>query len=97
MQLCSTSFPRGKSAIPRELKAHEGDLIAIRLATGSRVTVPKVPLNLGAKLLNFDSTKSCLSYLGFEIWSHPRHGLDRAPCAMDRLELKDLRRIAQCS
>ena len=28
------------------LKAHECDSIAVCLATGSRVTVPKVPLNL---------------------------------------------------
>ena len=28
-------------------KAHEGDSIIVRVATGSRVTVPKVPLNLG--------------------------------------------------
>ena len=37
------------------LTAHEGDSITVRLATGSRVTVPKVPLNLGIKFLDFDS------------------------------------------
>ena len=42
------------------LKAHEGDVITVRLATGARVTVPKVPLNLGVKFLDFDSIERCL-------------------------------------
>lgn len=31
------------------LKAHEDDPISNRSATGTRVTVPKVPLNLGIR------------------------------------------------
>ena len=42
------------------LTAHEGDSITVRLATGSHVTVPKVPLNLGIKFLDFDSIERCL-------------------------------------
>ena len=42
------------------LKAHEGDVITVRQATGNRVTVPKVPLNLGVKFLDFDSIERCL-------------------------------------
>ena len=30
------------------------------MATGTRVTVPKVPLNLSIKFLDFDSVKICL-------------------------------------
>ena len=32
----------------------------MRLATGVRVTVPKVPLNLGVKFLDFNSVERCL-------------------------------------
>ena len=42
------------------LKAHEGDSITVRLATGSRVTVPIVPLDLRVKFLDFDSIERCL-------------------------------------
>ena len=42
------------------LKAYEGDSITVRLATNVRVTVPKAPLNLGVKLLDFNSVKRCL-------------------------------------
>ena len=38
-------------------KAHEGDSINVRLDTGSCVTMPKVPLNWGVKVLDFDSTE----------------------------------------
>ena len=41
------------------LKAHEGNFITARLATGASVTVTKVPLNLGVKLLDFESIESC--------------------------------------
>ena len=34
--------------------------MTVRLETGSRVTVPKVPLNLGIKFLDFDSIERCL-------------------------------------
>ena len=43
------------SNIAETLKAHEGDIINVRLATDVRVTVPKVLLNLGVKLSNFNS------------------------------------------
>ena len=39
----------GNQHYAEALKAHEGDLITVRLATGTRVTVPKVPLNLDVK------------------------------------------------
>ena len=50
----------GSQRYSEALKAHEGDSITVRLATGSRVTVPKVLLNLGVKFLDFDSTERCL-------------------------------------
>ena len=40
----------GSQQYAEALKAHEGDFITVRLATGSRVTVPKVPLNLGLQI-----------------------------------------------
>ncbi|POM73641.1 LOW QUALITY PROTEIN: Hypothetical protein PHPALM_9496 [Phytophthora palmivora] len=42
------------------LEAHTRDIDTVRLATGTRVTVPKVPLDLGVKFLDFDSTERCL-------------------------------------
>ena len=42
------------------LKAHKGDTITVRLATGTLVTAPKVPVNLGVKLFDFDSIERCL-------------------------------------
>ena len=42
------------------LQAQEGDSVTVRLATGARVTVPKVSLNLGLKFLDFDSVERCL-------------------------------------
>ena len=33
----------------------------MRLATGSRVTVPKVSLNFGVKFMDFDSIERCLA------------------------------------
>ena len=50
----------GSQRYAEALKAHEGDSITVRLATGSRVTVPKVPLNLGVKFLDFDNIERCL-------------------------------------
>ena len=50
----------GSQRYAEALKAHEGDSITVRLATGMRVTVPKVPLNLGVKFLDFDSIERCL-------------------------------------
>ena len=45
----------GSQRYAEALKAHESDSNTVRLATGSRVTVSKVPLGLGMKFLNFDS------------------------------------------
>ena len=42
------------------LQAHESDVITVRLATGTRVTVPNFPLNLNIQFLDFDSTERCL-------------------------------------
>ena len=42
------------------LKAHVSDTITVRLATGTCVTVPEVPLNLNVKFLDFDSVERCL-------------------------------------
>ena len=50
----------GSQRYAEALKAHEGDSITVRLETGSRVTVPKVPLNLGVKFMDFDSIERCL-------------------------------------
>ena len=50
----------GSQQYAEALKAHEGDVITVRLATGARVTVPKVSLNLGAKVLDFNSIEGCL-------------------------------------
>ena len=50
----------GSQRYAEALKAHEGDIITVRLATGIRVTVSKAPLNLGVKFLDFDSIERCL-------------------------------------
>ena len=53
----------GSQRYAEGLTAREGDSITVRLATGSRVTVPKVPLNLGIKFLDFDSIEAVLSLI----------------------------------
>ncbi|CAI5739863.1 unnamed protein product [Peronospora farinosa] len=50
----------GSQLYAEALEAQEGDSITVRLATGVRVTVPKVPLNLGVKLLDFNSVERYL-------------------------------------
>ena len=45
----------GSQQFAEALKAYEGDVITVRSATGVRVTVPKVPVNLGLKFLDIDS------------------------------------------
>ena len=42
------------------LKAHVSDTITVRLATGTCVTVPEVPLNFDVNFLDFDSVEHCL-------------------------------------
>ncbi|GMF68693.1 unnamed protein product [Phytophthora fragariaefolia] len=41
-------------------EARNRDIVTVRLATGTRVTVPKVPVDLGVKFLDFDSVELCL-------------------------------------
>ena len=42
------------------LKAHKVDTITVRLTTGTLVTAPKVPVNLGVKFFDFDNIERCL-------------------------------------
>ena len=42
------------------LHTHGMDTITVRLARGIQVTVPKVPVNLGIKFMDFDSVERCL-------------------------------------
>ena len=58
------SLERGQ-VYTEALTAHEGDSITIPLATGSRVTVPEIPLNLGIKFWNLIALNAVLSL----IWS----------------------------
>ena len=42
------------------LQAQNGDTITVRLAIGTRFSVPEVLVKLGVKISNFDSIKRCL-------------------------------------
>ena len=57
----------GSQRYAEALTAHEGDSITVRLATGSRVTVPKVSLNSGIKK-RFDVKVACSSRI-FQWWT----------------------------
>lgn len=59
MQLSSTSFPGRSQQYAEAIEAHEGDSISVRLAIGPRVTVSKIPLNLGVRILELDSIELC--------------------------------------
>ena len=67
--------PDGSQQYAEALKVHEGDVITVRLATEARVTVHKVPLNLGVKFVDFESIKRCLvvdlsrDMKSFSVWS----------------------------
>jgi hypothetical protein len=50
----------GSQQYAEALKARTSDVITVRLATGTRATVPKVAVNLGVKCLDFDSIERCL-------------------------------------
>ena len=50
----------GSQQYAEALKAQSSDTITVRLATGTRVTVPKVVINLGVKFLDFDCVERCL-------------------------------------
>ncbi|GMF61072.1 unnamed protein product [Phytophthora fragariaefolia] len=52
------STMEGNQLYAEALKARNRDIV--RLATGTRVTVPKVPVDLGVKFLDFDSVERCL-------------------------------------
>jgi hypothetical protein len=54
------STMEGSQQYAEALKARTSDAITVRLATGTRVTVPKVAVNLGVKFLDFDSVERCL-------------------------------------
>ena len=64
----------GNQQYAESLKAHDGVSITVRLATGARVTVPKVPFNLGLKFLDFNSVERCLvlictrDMIAFSVW-----------------------------
>ncbi|POM79687.1 LOW QUALITY PROTEIN: Hypothetical protein PHPALM_2580 [Phytophthora palmivora] len=54
------STVEGSQLYAEALRARASDVVTVRLATGTRVTVPKVPLDLGVKFLDFDSRERCL-------------------------------------
>ncbi|GMF23864.1 unnamed protein product [Phytophthora fragariaefolia] len=54
------STMEGSQLYAEALNARNRDIVTVRLATGTRVTVPKVPVDLGVKFLDFDSVERCL-------------------------------------
>ncbi|GMF56516.1 unnamed protein product [Phytophthora fragariaefolia] len=50
----------GSQLYDEALKARNRDIVTVCLATGTRVTVPKVPVDLDVKFLDFDSVERCL-------------------------------------
>ncbi|GMF57285.1 unnamed protein product [Phytophthora fragariaefolia] len=54
------STMEGSQQCAEALKARTRDIVTVRLATGTRITVPKVPVDLGVKFLDFDSVERCL-------------------------------------
>ncbi|GMF59805.1 unnamed protein product [Phytophthora fragariaefolia] len=54
------STMEGSQLYAEALKARTRDIVTVRLATGTRVTVPNVPVDLGVKFLDFDSVERCL-------------------------------------
>ena len=53
----------GSQLYAEALTVHEGDPITVRLATVSRITVPKIPLNLGIKFLDFVALNAVMSLI----------------------------------
>ena len=53
-------FPEGSQQYAEALEAQSCDTITVRLATGTRVTVPNVVIKLGVKILDFDCVERCL-------------------------------------
>ncbi|GMF44987.1 unnamed protein product [Phytophthora fragariaefolia] len=54
------STMEGSQVYAEALRARDRDIVTVRLATGTRVTVPKVPVDFGVKFLDFDSVERCL-------------------------------------
>ncbi|GMF52954.1 unnamed protein product [Phytophthora fragariaefolia] len=54
------STMKGSQLYAEALRACDRDIVTVRLATGTRVTVPKVPVDLGVKFLDFDSVERYL-------------------------------------
>ncbi|GMF35773.1 unnamed protein product [Phytophthora fragariaefolia] len=54
------STMEGSQLYAKALKARTRDIVTVRLATGTRITVPKDPVDLGVKFLDFDSVERCL-------------------------------------
>ncbi|EGZ20552.1 hypothetical protein PHYSODRAFT_250152, partial [Phytophthora sojae] len=50
----------GSQLYAEALVARRSDIVTVRLAAGTHVTVPKVPVDLGVKFLDFDSVERCL-------------------------------------
>ena len=79
-------FIEGNPPYVETLDAHGGDTITVRLATGTLVTAPKVPVNSGVKCFDFDSIErhlvlfldldmiSSLVWLGLSAMSHGSTG-----------------------
>ena len=51
---------KGVKKYVEALKIHESDSNTVHLATDVQVTLPKVPLNLGVKFLDYNSGECCL-------------------------------------
>ncbi|CAH0522642.1 unnamed protein product [Peronospora belbahrii] len=54
------STVEGSQQYAEALVARKSDTFTVRLATGTRVTVPKVPMDLNVKFLDFNSMERCL-------------------------------------
>ncbi|GMF30994.1 unnamed protein product [Phytophthora fragariaefolia] len=50
----------GSQLYAEALKARNCHIVTVRPATVTRVTVPKVPVDLGVKFLDLDSVERCL-------------------------------------
>ncbi|GMF36118.1 unnamed protein product [Phytophthora fragariaefolia] len=51
----------GSQLYAEALRARNHDIVTVRLAMSTRVTVPKEPVDLGVKFLDFDSVERCLA------------------------------------
>ena len=53
-------FVEGNRICAEALQAQNGDTSTVRLAIGTRFSVPEVLVKLGVMISNFDSIKRCL-------------------------------------